>query len=213
MRRGLATATAGAAGHLVPEPAFTRNRSMIFSSDDVYPALLAYKYSRHREAGELLRRLSEGYCAVNAEELGAYDYIVPMPWHRNANGGAQFDHIRLLVSALKTNCPDLNFEADTAIIQKTRATASHAGAGRQARLEGYGEMYDALRVLHGPVLRGKRVLIVDDVFTTGTTLSAAAARLVERGVVEVSGLQYCDSPRRCDRVSWSPCVVGGSVSS
>ena len=42
-------------------------------------------------------------------------------------------------------------------------------------------------------VRGKSVMLVDDIFTTGATFSAAAAVLKEAGAVTVAGLAFCGS--------------------
>ena len=42
-------------------------------------------------------------------------------------------------------------------------------------------------------VRGKSVMLVDDIFTTGATFSAAAAVLKEAGAVTVTGLTFCGS--------------------
>lgn len=42
-------------------------------------------------------------------------------------------------------------------------------------------------------VRGKSVMLVDDIFTTGATFSAAAAVLKEAGAVTVTGLAFCGS--------------------
>lgn len=43
-------------------------------------------------------------------------------------------------------------------------------------------------------LQGRRVLLVDDVMTTGATLQSAAAALLEAGAAEVSGLVFARTP-------------------
>ena len=175
--------------HLVPEPAFARNRTVVFKSDDVYAALLAYKYSRREGAGALLARLFEGYCALNEDDLAAYDYVVPMPWHRAEHSGAQFDHVRELVATVEGAGLAVRFETAIVLVRKSRATSARAGANRQSRLDGYREIYEALAVPEeAPDIVGARVLVVDDIFTTGTTLSAVASCLRAQGALEVSGL-------------------------
>ena len=42
-------------------------------------------------------------------------------------------------------------------------------------------------------VRGKSIMLVDDIFTTGTTFSAAAAVLKEAGAETVKGLAFCGS--------------------
>lgn len=70
-------------------------------------------------------------------------------------------------------------------LRRTRATESQAGltlAERQTNLR------DSFAVRRPEQLRGKRVLLVDDVFTTGATLRASTACLKKAGAAHVVAL-------------------------
>ena len=69
-----------------------------------------------------------------------------------------------------------------------RTGQSHqVGASRSERLL---QLAQAFRVVHASRLRGKRVLLVDDVITTGATFEAAARVLHAAGAVQVSALAF-----------------------
>jgi predicted amidophosphoribosyltransferase len=184
-------ATCWSCGYLTPAPAFAYNLNVLVRSDEVHNALLTYKYSARQQSRDLLARILEGYCAVHGRDLTQFDWIVPMPWHQNPGGGAQFDHMRDLVARVAPHVPDMPFAADLDVLQKTRPTGSQATdrRSREGRLKAYRDILDALEVPPlAPDVRGRRILIVDDVFTTGTTLNAAARRLKDRGATAVCGL-------------------------
>ncbi|MBO7741611.1 MAG: ComF family protein, partial [Victivallales bacterium] len=61
--------------------------------------------------------------------------------------------------------------------------------GHQARLDAAGRtvtLKHAFAIRRPELVHGRRILILDDVFTTGATLSAAAALLMEGGAREIS---------------------------
>ena len=49
-------------------------------------------------------------------------------------------------------------------------------------------MADAFAIRHPKLIAGQRVLLIDDVFTTGATVSACAAALKQAGAEEVFAL-------------------------
>ena len=68
---------------------------------------------------------------------------------------------------------------------RCRDTAEQAGLSRQERLT---NMTHAFAVSRGSALVGKRVLLVDDVMTTGATIASAATTLLEAGAESVTAL-------------------------
>jgi len=73
------------------------------------------------------------------------------------------------------------------LLQRTRATPSQEGKGRDARFR---NMADAIRPHPRRIAqaKGRHVLLVDDVMTSGATLAAAADALTGAGVAAVSVL-------------------------
>ena len=71
----------------------------------------------------------------------------------------------------------------------------------QARLSGdarQNNLHNAFSVVRPPWVRGRTVLLVDDVMTTGTTLSQCAAPLVKAGAARVWCATLARSVRRSD---------------
>jgi ComF family protein len=135
-------------------------------------------------AGRLSRLLDR---ALPIEDR--YDFIVPVPlhWHRQWRRG--YNQAELLAREVSRHrrIPILN------ALRRRKATANQAGltsAARRLNIAG------AFQSRDGIDLRGKRVLLIDDVFTTGATASACALALKKAGAGTVSLLTLARADRR-----------------
>ena len=69
-----------------------------------------------------------------------------------------------------------------AVLKRQRATHSQVGLTREERIA---NMRGAFRVTDSDRLKGRKVILVDDVMTTGTTMSECARELKKAGVERV----------------------------
>ncbi len=69
------------------------------------------------------------------------------------------------------------------LLRRSRFTPSQVGQGRDERWQGMRDAFEA-----SPDVKGKRILLVDDVLTTGATLTWAAHALKSAGAAEVRAL-------------------------
>jgi len=119
----------------------------------------------------------------------SFDAIVPMPLHWWKQWRRGFNQADLLAREIgrRWNVPVRG------IVGRSRATAAQAGlTNSQRRLNVRG----AFRVRRGLRLDGLRLLLVDDVFTTGATASACARALKRAGAAHVSLLALARTDRR-----------------
>jgi ComF family protein len=121
-----------------------------------------------------------------------FDCLVPVPLHWRRKWSRGFNQAELLARVLgrHTALPVL---AKT--LQRRRSTQAQAGlsdAERRANTEGAFTVPDKRR----PDLSGKHVLLIDDVLTTGATLSAASRALRRAGARRVTVLTVARADRR-----------------
>ena len=110
-----------------------------------------------------------------------FDAVVPVPLHRSRLRKRGFNQAKLLARgvARKINAP----VSDTLeVVRSTRDQVELSAAERRANVAG---AYAARTRVAGSIL------LVDDVFTTGATMSACAGALLGAGAAEVHALSLC----------------------
>jgi ComF family protein len=110
------------------------------------------------------------------------DLLVPVPLHRGRLWGRGFNQAALIAAAIGRA---RDVPVDPFALARRRATPVLRGLGarqRAAAVKGAFAVPDRRR----PVLRGKRVALIDDVHTSGATSHACTAALLRAGVASVT---------------------------
>jgi ComF family protein len=156
--------------------AFDRARAACFYDEASRELILQFKHADRLDLAPLfcswLRRAAP-------ELLAEADAIVPVPLHRGRILRRRYNQAAELARPLArssgaTYLPD--------VLRRSRDTGSQAGktgSGRRRNVQGAFKVADPRRIA------GKRVLIVDDVMTTGATVEACARTLKRAGAAGV----------------------------
>lgn len=110
-----------------------------------------------------------------------FDIIIAMPMHWRKRWDRGFNQAELLAEPVARRF-GLRLANN---LRRTRLTKSQAGLSEAARQE---NLRGSFRVHRPNQVAGKRILLVDDVFTTGATLRAAAAVLKAAGAAHICAL-------------------------
>lgn len=111
-----------------------------------------------------------------------FDLIVPIPLHPNRQRQRGFNQSELLVRELRKR---LSWASHQSALKRNRWTRPQIGLSAPERRDNVDGAFEA----NPAVVNGKRVLLVDDVFTTGSTLTSAASALLDAGAATVTA--YC----------------------
>jgi len=125
--------------------------------------------------------------AARRVEFPFLDLIVPVPLHRKRLAKRGFNQSALMAGTLSGM---LGNPWSPGLLGRARNTPSQGGLSRAARVE---NMKGAFIVPPGKRrhVRDRRVLLVDDVWTTGATCRACAASLLGAGAAEVTAFTIC----------------------
>jgi ComF family protein len=135
---------------------------------------------------DLARALGAMMARAGSELLAEADLVVPVPLHWRRLWRRRFNQASALGEVL-ARTSGISF--DPLILARVRPTRPQVGLTRPQRrdnLQGAFRVPDAAR----PRLAGKRVLLVDDVLTTGSTANAASRVLLRAGAAAVDVLAF-----------------------
>lgn len=126
--------------------------------------------------------------ALESQWAGTVDLLVPVPLHRKRLRQRGFNQAALLARTLgKTQNLPVSFDA----LSRRVWTEPQTRLKRQERLE---NVKDAFHVAKPSAVDGLAVLLIDDVFTTGSTLKECARALKNAGVARVHALTVARVP-------------------
>ena len=106
--------------------------------------------------------------------------VIPVPLHAEREKDRGFNQAVLIAREL-SRATKLPLNA-VSLARDKHVIRHRAGMDARGRRD---TVADAFRVTHPALVAGERVLLVDDVFTTGATVSSCAAVLLEAGAAEV----------------------------
>jgi len=158
-------------------PRFSALRSWAVFDKPVQEALHRLKYRRDIGLGDALaREMVEFVRGLNWQ----IDTVVPIPLGRKRLKERGYNQVGLIARPLAMA---LNLEYAPGALVRKRETRSQVGLSRDARRENIRDAFIA-----GPQVKGKTILMMDDVATTGSTLSAGAEAFLLSGAKSIYAL-------------------------
>lgn len=141
--------------------------------------LHALKYRQHPELGVALGKLA-GHALRDRNLHGQIDLIVPVPLpekRKRVRGYNQSERFGYgLAEILQVPCSDTALRC----VQKTQSQT------RRGKLLRWLNVKDSFEIMHAQAVKDKRILLVDDVITTGATAEACGQKLINAGCKELS---------------------------
>jgi predicted amidophosphoribosyltransferase len=185
------------------EPVFTRAAAYGSYESGLRELIHLLKFGGVRPAAHVLGRMLAGAIATLDPELPADSVLlIPVPLHRSKFRQRGFNQAELIArAAIKTraaitisaavnpavdiNAVNINkdrLRLGEGVLVRTRETASQIGLTNHQRRE---NLRGAFAVAQPEAVRGREVLVVDDVYTTGATVSECARVLRRAGATKV----------------------------
>lgn len=163
-------------------PAFSAHRSCGAYGGTLKDVILLFKYRKYAPLGRPLARFAAAAVGSEPRLWAGADLLVPVPLHPSRRRERGFNQSRLLARELARL---KGLEVLDGCLAKVRNAPAQAGLRAAEREKNVVGAYAVKRPVR---LRGRTVILVDDVTTTGATLRECARVLKAAGVKEVRAI-------------------------
>jgi ComF family protein len=159
---------------LQKRPAYDHARAVFRYDDQSRDLILGLK---HADRTETVPTLAGWMSRAGAALLDSAELVVPVPLHWTRLATRRFNQAALLAQALGRAA---NRPVDSEVLLRRRATRSQGHLGRLARFR---NVKGAIAVAERRVtaVANRRILLIDDVITTGATVESSAKALISAG--------------------------------
>ena len=161
-------------------PAFYMLRSCFVYMEPVRSALIKIKYHRELGLGEILAMNAAQYL----DTLGwKADVILPIPLSEQRIAERGYNQVNLIAHPLARI---IKCKYVPAALRRIKHTHSQVGLNVEERRQNVFGAFQA----NAQLVKGKTIILMDDVATTGSTLEAASKALMESGASKVYALTF-----------------------
>jgi len=163
---------------------FDQARAPLLYHGPVVQGILALKFRYQIELAEFFARILVYY--LNMElKTGVFDAIIPVPLHFRRYVHRGYNQAGQIGKELSRYTGVPLWEN---LVRRTRHTSPQTRLEHSRRFQ---NVEGAFELVYPEPIKGKHILLLDDVYTTGSTLNACAKALREGGIGKITALAVC----------------------
>lgn len=156
----------------------------LFEYDDIMKqSIYSFKYKNKREYADFyVKEFVNAYQTQIANWKA--EVLIPVPLHKSRHLYRGFNQAELLAKKIGK---DINLPVDSDILVRSKETFAQKGLNHKERAKNLQEAFQ----ISGKVVQYKKVILIDDIYTTGSTIEACTKVLKLNGVEKVYFLSLC----------------------
>lgn len=161
------------------EPPYTLARSALVYDDISRPLILGYK---HADKTQFAPSFAPWLHMAGREFLPQSDYLIPVPLHATRLLKRRYNQAALLAQALSKIADDIPCLPEA--LHRVRATPSQGHLTTKERHKNVRKAF-AFNKKYKEKIKGKTLVLIDDVYTTGATITECTKALLRAGAKDV----------------------------
>ena len=162
-------------------PRFGKLRTIAFYDAILQKIIHLYKFEKRKTLANHLSTMIVKHQPKDCN-FKEYDYILPIPLHKNRLRERGFNQSALIAQGISN---DVGIDICTNALVRSKNTSPQSSLTRDARQT---NVVGAFGIKNRDLIKGKRILIFDDVFTTGATVNEVVNILWNEDPVEIDVL-------------------------
>ena len=165
--------------------------SIFYYKDEIQKKIVSFKQGGNKYIGYAFAWIiDEKYNELGLNEI--IDVIIPVPINENRLKERGFNQSKILCNELMTTG-----KVNTEVLKRVKDTPHQTGLNRENRQS---NLKDGFVVTKENLINNKTILLVDDIYTTGSTLNECAKTLIKAGAKKVVAMCLARTPIDNDRI-------------
>lgn len=158
---------------------FTKHLYIFKYEEIIREKIIDYKFEGK---GYLYRTFAEAILMnkENIEFIKQYDLLVPIPIHKKRKRQRGYNQSELIAKVIVDEIK--NIKLQTNILKKDKNIAPQSTLRKKDREKNIKDVYG---IINSEKIKNKKILLLDDIFTTGSTANECSKVLVEAGCKEI----------------------------
>jgi predicted amidophosphoribosyltransferase len=157
--------------------------------EEMWDAICRYKYDEDRDWADILGRILAGYLEQNRTSMKGYDLLTNGALYVGPRANRLWHHLRPILEAVQRDGQGWRVVPD--LIAKEGPTGQFLGRSVETRRKiAEFSLRPALSVPRPELVAGRRILVLDDVYSEGFSIREMARALLQAGAAEVAGIVF-----------------------